>query len=58
MESVAEVTDAARKADCVVVITDHAYYDFDKILDVSKLIVDTRNALGDAGRDNPKVVRL
>jgi UDP-N-acetyl-D-glucosamine dehydrogenase len=41
-----------------VIITDHANYDFRKLLDVSKLVVDTRNALGDVGRDNPKVVRL
>jgi UDP-N-acetyl-D-glucosamine dehydrogenase len=58
MESVTNVIDAARATDCVVIITDHAIYNFDKLLEVSNLIVDTRNALGDAGRDNPKVVRL
>lgn len=58
MESVTDVTNSAREADCVVIITDHASYNFEELLDVSNLIVDTRNALGDAGRDNPKVVRL
>jgi UDP-N-acetyl-D-glucosamine dehydrogenase len=58
MESVIDVTNSAREADCVVIITDHASYNFNELLDVSTLVIDTRNALGDAGRDNPKVVRL
>ena len=58
LDSVTEVIEEARAADCVVIITDHAFYDYDKLLDVSTLIVDTRNALGDSGRDNPKVVRI
>lgn len=58
LDSVTEVIEEARAADCVVIITDHAFYDYGKLLDVSTLIVDTRNALGDSGRDNPKVVRI
>jgi len=58
LDSVTEVIEEARAADCVVIITDHAFYDYDKLLDVSTLIVDTRNALGDSGRDDPKVVRI
>jgi len=58
LDSVTEVIEEARAVDCVVIITDHAFYDYDKLLDVSTLIVDTRNALGDSGRDNPKVVRI
>jgi len=58
MESLTDVTNSAREADCVVIITDHASYNFEELLDVSNLIIDTRNALGDAGHDNPKVVRL
>ena len=58
LDSVTEVIEEARAADCVVIITDHAFYDYDKLLDVSTLIVDTRNALGDSGRDNPKVLRI
>ncbi len=42
--------------DCVVIATDHSAYDYDKILEESKLIVDTRNAL--KIRDNPKVFTL
>jgi len=32
--------------DCVVILTDHASYDFKTIADESKVIVDTRNACG------------
>jgi len=32
-------------ADCVVIITDHKVFDYQQIVDKSKLIVDTRNAL-------------
>ncbi|MCD4785152.1 MAG: nucleotide sugar dehydrogenase [Candidatus Eremiobacteraeota bacterium] len=42
--------------DCVVIATDHSLYDYDKILEESKLIVDTRNALKIRG--NSKVVTL
>ena len=58
LDSVTEVIKEAQTADCVVIITDHEFYDYDELLDVSTLIVDTRNALGDRGRDNPKVVRI
>src|SRR5579863_7687901 len=36
---------AAGEADCVVIVTDHKGFDYSKILDRAKLIVDTRNAL-------------
>ena len=31
-------------ADCVVVLTDHKAFDFDLVVNSSKLVVDTRNA--------------
>ncbi|MFH1996231.1 MAG: nucleotide sugar dehydrogenase [Candidatus Omnitrophota bacterium] len=34
-----------RKADCVVIITDHSKVDYRRIVEYSKLIVDTRNIL-------------
>jgi UDP-N-acetyl-D-glucosamine dehydrogenase len=43
-------------ADCVVVITDHASYDWTWIREQADLIVDTRNAL--ARDNNSRVVRL
>ncbi len=45
-------------ADCVVIVTDHSGYDYDDILENAKLIMDTRNALGAAGRESSKVARL
>jgi UDP-N-acetyl-D-glucosamine dehydrogenase len=58
MESVPDVIAAVREADCVAIITNHSTYDYATILQTAKLIVDTRNALGKAGKDSPKVVRL
>ncbi|MDH3942479.1 MAG: nucleotide sugar dehydrogenase [Anaerolineae bacterium] len=58
LESITDLNAGIGDADCVVIITDHSQYDYEAILDKAKLIVDSRNALGEAGRDNPKVVRL
>lgn len=58
MDSVVDLQRAIIEADCVVIITNHKAYDYPAILESSKLIVDTRNALGKAGRNHPKVVRL
>ena len=43
-------------ADCVVIITDHSGVDYRSVVDRSKLIVDTRNAL--KGFRSDKIVRL
>jgi len=56
--SVKDLDAAVREADCVVIVTNHKVYDYAKILRESKLIVDTRNALGKMGYKNEKVVRL
>jgi UDP-N-acetyl-D-glucosamine dehydrogenase len=58
IESVPDVMKAVKSADCVVIITNHKVYDYAAILKESKLIIDTRNALGKAGTKNAKVVRL
>ena len=58
LDSVADLSEALKTSDCVVIITNHSQYDYDEILDFASCIVDTRNALGEAGRNNPKVVRL
>ena len=58
MESERDLIEAVREADCVVIITNHSSYDCEAILENSRLIVDTRNALGKIGRDNAKVFRL
>jgi UDP-N-acetyl-D-glucosamine dehydrogenase len=43
-------------ADCVVIVTDHAKFDYAAIVKNARLIVDTRNAL--KKHPSPKVVRL
>lgn len=58
LERVEDLMSAVQEADCVVIITNHSKYDYSAILEAAKCIVDTRNALGDAGRDLAKVVRL
>lgn len=58
MDCVDNMMAEIEKADCVVIITHHSDYDYAAILKAAQLIVDTRNALGDAGKDHPKVVRL
>ena len=47
---------AAADADCVVIITDHAAFDYAALVERGRLIVDTRNAL--KGYTSPKIVRL
>ena len=47
---------AAADADCVVVVTDHAAFDYAGLVERSQLIVDTRNAL--KGIVSEKIVRL
>ncbi len=46
----------AAQADCSTIITDHADFDYEAILNASKLIVDTRNSLKKFKSD--KIVRL
>ncbi|HSB66259.1 MAG TPA: nucleotide sugar dehydrogenase, partial [Anaerolineales bacterium] len=58
MQSAPDVMEAVRRADCVVIITDHSQYDYAEILKEAKFIFDSRNALGKMGKNNPKVVRL
>jgi UDP-N-acetyl-D-glucosamine dehydrogenase len=47
---------SAAEADCVVVVTDHKAFNYPRIVERAKLIVDTRNAL--KGNPSEKIVRL
>jgi UDP-N-acetyl-D-glucosamine dehydrogenase len=58
MKSVEDVMEAVRQSDCVVIVTNHKWYDYPAILENADLIVDTRNALGKLGRGNQKVFTL
>ena len=55
MERVENLTEEVRSADCVVIITNHSSYDYGEILENAQCIMDARNAIGDLGRENPKV---
>ena len=51
-----EMVPALEAADCVVIVTDHSGIDYRAVIERSKLIVDTRNAL--KGFRSEKIVRL
>jgi UDP-N-acetyl-D-glucosamine dehydrogenase len=51
-----EMLPSVASADCVVIVTDHSAVDYTSVVEHSKLIVDTRNAL--KGFRSPKIVRL
>ena len=58
LNSVSDLISAVKSSDCVVIITNHKVYDYPGILEEAKCIVDTRNALGKAGLESDKVMRL
>jgi UDP-N-acetyl-D-glucosamine dehydrogenase len=44
--------------DCVAIVTDHSGIDYDDLVARSELVVDFRNATGEAGRKSDKVWKL
>lgn len=46
VQGIAYSAQALADADCVVIITDHSAYDWVHVIEHSRLVVDTRNALG------------
>lgn len=45
--------------DCLIILTDHNVYDYDDILDNTRLVVDTRNITNGNGHHNgTRVVKL
>ncbi len=50
----ADITDLGQY-DCVVIVTDHSDYDYQRIVRESQLVVDTRNAT--RGIASQKIVR-
>ena len=56
-----ELTDQEIKAaDCVVIVTDHSQVDYRRVIDLARLVVDTRNALnGDLRKESAaRIIRL
>ena len=45
LQTVALSDDELRAADCVVIVTDHSAVDYRRVCELSRLVVDTRNAL-------------
>jgi len=58
LDSVQDLMAAVREADIVIIVTNHSSYDYPAILEAARLIFDSRNALGKAGKHHPKVFRL
>jgi UDP-N-acetyl-D-glucosamine dehydrogenase len=58
LNSIADYLEVVQQVDCVVIVTNHKAYDYEQIQKTARLIVDTRNALGKKGKNDPKVVRL
>lgn len=58
LESVADELAAAKKADLVLMITNHSDYDYQAIMDHSNTILDTRNAFAGIAKGNTKVIKL
>jgi UDP-N-acetyl-D-glucosamine dehydrogenase len=44
LRSIPLTPEALGKYDCVLIATDHSSYDYEMIVDTSRLVVDTRNA--------------
>jgi len=52
----AQPLEALASSDCAVIVTDHRAFDYDAIVRLAPLILDTRNAL--RGRSEPHILRL
>lgn len=46
------------EADCVVIVTDHTAYDYDRVVDLAKVVVDTRNVTKTVTAGREKIVLL
>jgi UDP-N-acetyl-D-glucosamine dehydrogenase len=44
--------------DCVAIVTAHTSIDYERVRREARIVVDFRNATGEAGRDDPKVWKL
>jgi UDP-N-acetyl-D-glucosamine dehydrogenase len=56
--SIPDLIPEVQEADCVVIITNHSYYDYASILESASLIVDTRNVFASVVSAHSKVVKL
>lgn len=53
LQAVPLTDDALSSADCVVIVTDHSEVDYERVVRLAPLVVDTRNATADiSGADH------
>ena len=50
--------DLLASADAVVIITDHSTFDYQHLVDHSRLIIDTRNATAKTAKSRARIVRI
>jgi UDP-N-acetyl-D-glucosamine dehydrogenase len=58
LSSVPDFMDVVSQVDCVVIVTNHSQYDYPAIYKKARCIMDSRNALGEIAKGDPKVIRL
>lgn len=58
MESTVLTPERLKKADCVVIVTDHSDFDIDMIVKHAGLIVDTRNSTKKAHKPKARIIKL
>ena len=58
LRSVPLSDDEIAAADCIAIVTAHSGVDYAAVLDGGKLVIDFRNATGEAGKAAEKVVKL
>jgi UDP-N-acetyl-D-glucosamine dehydrogenase len=58
LKSVVLDQETLQSADCVVITTDHSFYDWDWVVENSQLVMDTRNATKAVQTDTSHIVKL
>jgi UDP-N-acetyl-D-glucosamine dehydrogenase len=58
MKAVEPTEDEVAKADCVLILTDHPEFDYRRIVELAKLVVDTRGATWKIGTPRKSIVAL
>ncbi len=58
MDSTPYSVDLLQDADAVVIVTDHTSFDYQEIVDHSRLVVDTRNATSKTSKSQARIVSL
>jgi UDP-N-acetyl-D-glucosamine dehydrogenase len=58
MKSVELTKESLQSADCVVIITDHAQFDYEMVVQHAQLVMDTRNATRNVKKGREKIVKL